>query len=291
MSDNRGQHDVSQKSEKTQGISLEDLLKEFRGMRRDFNDRLEAHSKEFTLRSDVQQQKLDHIENTVKNDIQEVNERLDRLEHIPFDPERTVIFPNIKPQFGRTDKEIIAEILQAVQVPCTIKNVLRMKASEGRSGLLKWELATLEEKIMVLRAKTEINNFAGSWIRSSKTHIERVQELNFRTLLQLIPGGENYMITGNGKIIEKSWDDERDDGPQSGGEENKPNNEGTMNSQTEQSNWNNSNWGRNASQGRASQRRRGHFGNTRCMDERSTFKAWTKNERPYWTYADDPGIT
>ena len=39
--------------------------------------------------------------------------------------------------------------------------------------------------------------------RASQSHEERVIALNSKLLLSLIPGGENYIVTGNSKIVSK----------------------------------------------------------------------------------------
>jgi hypothetical protein len=59
---------------------------------------------------------------------------------------------------------------------------------------------------MVLREKRNLMNspqFAGVFLRSSKSHAERVMEQNFKTLLDALPVGTDYMMTANGKMIRK----------------------------------------------------------------------------------------
>ena len=42
-------------------------------------------------------------------------------------------------------------------------------------------------------------------MRSAKSHAERTNKQKFKTLLNIIPGGNDYKITANGKIMKKSW--------------------------------------------------------------------------------------
>ena len=47
------------------------------------------------------------------------------------------------------------------------------------------------------------------FVSSSKSHVERVCELNFKTILGLFPEGKNVQITRSGHIVEKSVDKEK----------------------------------------------------------------------------------
>ena len=38
---------------------------------------------------------------------------------------------------------------------------------------------------------------------SAKSHTDRVAELNMRQILKLIPGGDQFIVSGHGKIVEK----------------------------------------------------------------------------------------
>ena len=79
-------------------------------------------------------------------------------------------------------------------------------------GVLKIQLSIIEEKIDVLRHKSNLKNsstFSNVYIRSSKTHSERLIDLNFKTLINdLIPkAATGYRITGSGKLIKKISND------------------------------------------------------------------------------------
>jgi hypothetical protein len=72
-------------------------------------------------------------------------------------------------------------------------------------GVVACELETVKEKVECLQQKQNVKLACGSHIRSSKTHTEIILEQNIKTLLQLIPDGENCMITANGRLVKKGW--------------------------------------------------------------------------------------
>ena len=85
-----------------------------------------------------------------------------------------------------------------------VVQVKRLQGRDGKPGLVKVALDSLASKVKVLRAKNKLKDsvkFSKVWMRTSKTHGERVSEMNFKTLLQLIPGGDKLRMTGNGKIV------------------------------------------------------------------------------------------
>ena len=78
--------------------------------------------------------------------------------------------------------------------------------------LVKVAFATKEQKIAVLRAKQNLSRsqeFPKVRMWSSKPHVERVQEINFRTILSTIPEAKNrFHIAGNGKIVLRDAQDD-----------------------------------------------------------------------------------
>ena len=83
----------------------------------------------------------------------------------------------------------------------TIQNVERLR----NSNVVQCELRTTEEKIRCLRNKNKMQEISGTFVRSAKSHAERTNEQNFKTLLNIIPGGNDYKITANGQMVKKSW--------------------------------------------------------------------------------------
>ena len=101
---------------------------------------------------------------------------------------------------------LINEIKPVGQVEVTAAERLKAR-NKDQTPLLKIAFADIDQKIAVLRAKQNLansNTLNKVRILSSKSHTERLIELNFKTLLNVVPGAnEKYRIAGNGKLIEK----------------------------------------------------------------------------------------
>ena len=75
--------------------------------------------------------------------------------------------------------------------------------------LVKIELAKKEEKIRVLRNKrklkeSEDDTMKQVFIQSSRTHVERLLELNVKAVLNELPNGNTYRVTANGRLVKKT---------------------------------------------------------------------------------------
>ena len=71
-------------------------------------------------------------------------------------------------------------------------------------------LADVNQKILVLRNKSQLKNhreFKRVYIQSAKSHVERLLELNARTLLRELPQGRSYRVSGNGRILRRQGND------------------------------------------------------------------------------------
>ena len=81
------------------------------------------------------------------------------------------------------------------------------KVNKQQTGtpLITIELPDLETKIRVLTSKRRLadpEQWWRSWMRSSKkSHTERLIDLNFQTVLDMIPDGNTMPITGSGRIV------------------------------------------------------------------------------------------
>jgi hypothetical protein len=56
----------------------------------------------------------------------------------------------------------------------------------------------------------ETNDHKNVYIKSCKSHVERLIELNARTILRQLPTGRSYRVNANGRIIERTQRQERD---------------------------------------------------------------------------------
>lgn len=155
----------------------------------------------------------------LKCEVQELKKRLDSLENPMFDPERTLIFANLKPKEDMSDKQILQEIFSKMGVACQIRNNKRMTSYGTKPGLLKCELTSVEEKVTVLRNKQQLKDIIpGLWVRSSKSHIERLLEQNTKIMLSIMSDKDDvndYRLAANGKLVMIQQEEENILEPQS----------------------------------------------------------------------------
>lgn len=207
--------------------NIENLLKELS------ND-LKSH-----IKSEIEQLKI-HFENKFKeamdyvdkevgavaqrlNSVEEKVNKIDnfQMKSLEFDPVNTIIADNVPYDENETIdilKDKVTRMIRrdlAVNVP--IVRVLRMKEGPPKvtrfgmlkkPGLVKVQLNSVEDKVQILRQKQNIKNspeFSKVFIRSSKPHAERLMEQNLRTILDLLPDGNEYFITGNGRLVKNNW--------------------------------------------------------------------------------------
>ncbi len=117
------------------------------------------------------------------------------------------------------DLENIVNRLIASLDGVTVKPVksVRLKEGERKKTLVKITFEALQDKIAVLRAKFSLrstNDFSKVFLRSSKSHVERLIDINFKKLLDIIPGGESLRVAASRRIVERtsSRDDDQDTG-------------------------------------------------------------------------------
>lgn len=152
-----------------------------------------------------QKQTFQAMNDSIQGQINDLNQRLNRVDRVPFDPNRTICISGFKPQPGVSDEKALNEIFQSVGGGCEIVNTKRMKPYGSKPGLLKCEFESAEEKISILQRKMAIRDFVPEiWLRSSKSYSERVIEDNFNLLLSLIPDGYKFKMASDGHIIVKA---------------------------------------------------------------------------------------
>jgi hypothetical protein len=131
--------------------------------------------------------------------------------------DNTVVLVNLRQPADDplTLRDNVDQLVQAlgtdVHESVRVVQVKRLQGRDGKPGLVKVALSSTEEKVRVLRAKYKLKDsakFKKVWLRTSKTHAERVAEVNFKRLLQLLPGGDGLRLSGNGKIVDR---DDTDD--------------------------------------------------------------------------------
>ena len=75
----------------------------------------------------------------------------------------------------------------------------------GKPPLLKIAFETVEQKVEVLRAKKEPFWFerVQECLFAKQQKPERILELSAKTLLSPLPNGNQFQVTGNGRIVKK----------------------------------------------------------------------------------------
>ena len=153
----------------------------------------------------VQKQELSDMRAFYQGQVDDLTNRVDKLDRKPFDPERTICITDLPPNRDAPDDVHLGNIFEAVGLGCEIVNTRRMRAYGKRPGLLKCELGSEQDKINVLQCKMAIREqVPGVWIRSSKTYAERVLDDNFSTILSLLPDGYKFKTASDGRIIPKA---------------------------------------------------------------------------------------
>ena len=131
-------------------------------------------------------------------------------ENILSDPDLTIIATNVKFEH---DEDILVkarELVNHLDVDADVVAATRLKSRiVNKPGLVKISFSSVDEKVQVLRAKRtlgQIEGYRSVFLRSSKSHTERLIELNAKTLLGEMPNGKNFRITANGRIVRKTVD-------------------------------------------------------------------------------------
>lgn len=196
---------------------IQSLRRDQEGFRSSMADSIEK------LRSDIKQTmdtKFDDLHNRMNIEIGNLTSRIDdldrrmsfieqsahKLARKPFDPDVTVVASKVVQNTSEDSKALAESIIQeGVGLDDTpVVRALRLGSRDGRPGLLKIELASEDDKIKVLRNKYNLENsrdFQRVFLRSSQSHAERLIQLNFRTILNELPNGGQFRVTGNGKLV------------------------------------------------------------------------------------------
>ena len=129
------------------------------------------------------------------------------------DNNRTVIVKNVPYEDGEA-RDILNALGEEVSSRVNVTALARLKPRfRIKPGLVKIGFESVEQKILVLRNKHELKDqqrFRKVFIQSSKSHVERLLELNARTLLRELHTGKSFRVTANGRIKEKQENDAHD---------------------------------------------------------------------------------
>ena len=133
-----------------------------------------------------------------------------------FNPDTTIIADNVPFEEGEDLATKMQNMIRRnLALPVKVVRTMRMKTRPPRQtrfgklenpGLVKIQFENVQDKVTVLREKRELKNsqdYSRGFLRSSKSHTDRLIELNFKTILDLVPGGENFELTSNGRLMQK----------------------------------------------------------------------------------------
>lgn len=123
----------------------------------------------------------------------------------------TIIGSNLRERPGKSPLDDANDLISALgtDISSSVKITDASRCTDRHTGkppLLKIAFENADQKIDVLRAKKKLKSVAAYkdvYIFGSKTHTERILELNAKTLLSQIPNGNQFRVTGNGRIVKK----------------------------------------------------------------------------------------
>ncbi len=135
-------------------------------------------------------------------------EEFKALNDRPFQPDRSVVVYGYSAKEDESIDEQVDRLLYTVLgVACVPKFYERVTGkSTDKPGVLKIELKSVYDKIEILKAKKNCENFddtKGVRIQTCDSHDSRVAKLNARTLLRLLPNDEDMIVTSHGLIKRK----------------------------------------------------------------------------------------
>lgn len=97
-----------------------------------------------------------------------------------------------------------------------VVRAMRTPFRNGKPGILKVQLESLPVKIEVLRAKAALRDYGALgnrvFIHGSRTHVERLLEHNIKTILDQLPDGHRFRMTGSGRLVRRDEDGENFEG-------------------------------------------------------------------------------
>lgn len=120
----------------------------------------------------------------------------------------TIIASNIPQQPEENILEISKELINTLNESVDVVAAARLRNRKfGKPALVKISFASVQDKIKILRENKQlkmVEKYKNVFLRGSKTHTERLLELNARTLLNELPHGKDFRITSNGRIVKKT---------------------------------------------------------------------------------------
>jgi hypothetical protein len=173
----------------------------------------------------------------IDNRLDSVELKLSRVASNPvrtqaFDTDRTVVAIGLPYNTSENLDQKVGDLIQALKAnpapdatdhleQAEVVNILRMPVRhDGKHPIVKIEFKSKDNKIAILRKKGVPKNiyaFKKVFLRTSKTHTERLMEINVNTLMNLIPNvKDKFHFSGSGRLIPKppqnAWLNRNQDG-------------------------------------------------------------------------------
>ena len=106
-----------------------------------------------------------------------------------------------------TARELIETMGEDVYSRVNVVAASRLRARyRNKPGLVKISLANVDQKVLVLRNKRKLKDtveFKRVYLEGTKSHAERLIEINTRALLRELPQGRTYRVAGNGRLLRR----------------------------------------------------------------------------------------
>lgn len=224
-----------QKGQKELRSSFDSKLDKFRNeFMASIDDKFKAMKLDFDLELGRHQGQIDSLSRSVDTLIERIQkvENLERPEYEQesasgtnkknqantlYDPELTIIANNVRQCEDENIFEIANDMISHLSDSVKVVAAARLKSRGiGKPGLVKISFRSVDEKIEVLRSKRDLQNveaYKSVFLRSSKSHTERLIELNAKTILNQIPNGNQFRITSNGRIVKKTQNSQQNSSP------------------------------------------------------------------------------
>ena len=186
----------------------------------DINKRLNS------LKNDVKKD-CDALSNecaSLKNDITVLKDRINAIDHAndPYsDIDKCVVVVNFPAELHTNLQANVIDMLEQIDVDNAHDIVIGCKRlgnpeqqTRDKPGLVKIAVDCLDSKKLILRAKRKLKNtvhLKKTWIRSSMTHVERVMQMNMKTLLKCVPENNRFRVNAYGKIVPNTGTAETND--------------------------------------------------------------------------------
>ena len=133
----------------------------------------------------------------------QVNAHDDML-HPEFDPEKTIVAVRLPDDGSSVMSQATSLLVRGLGDHTTIVRTTRLNGHDDQPGIVKIELPTKDDKISILRKKSNLavkSPYENTYLRSSQPHVARLQAANLRVIMDKVPALSDCRLTGNGRIV------------------------------------------------------------------------------------------